>query len=98
MSKQIAGLAAVLVVLSGCSPQTLNPDPAPARNVYEYCDQLVSLYQRYLAGNQLGYRTSVDADLASQVAVSQCQQGDPAGIPVLERKLTNNGFTLPRRP
>ena len=92
-------LAVSLVSMSGCAPSTLNPDPAPARNDGEYCAQLSYLYQRYLSGNQISTKTSGDSDLASQVAVVQCEQGNSAaGIPVLERKLRANGFTLPPRP
>ena len=100
MSRQNVRLAVAVALagLSACSPQQLNPDPAPARNDYEYCAQLSYLYQRYLSGNQAVTKIPRDSDLASQVAVAQCEAGNTAaGIPILERKLTASGFTLPAR-
>ena len=45
-------------------------------------------------GNYARYRANNDA----QVAVAKCAQGDTAfTIPVLERELINNKFTLPAR-
>ncbi len=63
-----------------------------------YCNRLADLYDRYLGqadyGSERGY---YPGSLQSQVASSQCRTGNPAGIPVLERVLRNNGFTLPPR-
>jgi hypothetical protein len=60
-----------------------------------YCAQLSVLYLRYLGGTGLGNRFP---DLTAAWAISDCQRGDTAaGIPVLEQKLRDGGFTLPKR-
>jgi hypothetical protein len=62
-----------------------------------YCAQLSDLYQRYLGPENSG-RIDTTPDVVGGEAVAKCQQGDAAAsIPVLERLLTNGGFTLPRR-
>jgi hypothetical protein len=63
-----------------------------------YCNRLADTYERYIGRNEFSTsrefgRGSLDGDVAS----SQCRQGNPAGIPVLERVLRNNRFTLPPR-
>lgn len=59
-----------------------------------YCAQLSDLYRRYL-GNT-GER--VIPDVTAAVAMDQCARGDTAaGIPVLEKKLRDARFTLPKR-
>ena len=60
-----------------------------------YCAQLSVLYLRYVDGTGLGNRFP---DLTAAWAISDCQRGDTAaGIPVLEQKLRDSGFTLPKR-
>jgi hypothetical protein len=63
-----------------------------------YCNRLADLYERYIGRNEFSStrsygRGSLDGDVAS----NQCRQGNPAGIPVLERVIRGNGFTLPPR-
>ena len=63
-----------------------------------YCNRLADLYERYIGRNEFSTnrqfgRGSLEGDVAS----IQCRQGNPAGIPVLERVLRNNGFTVPPR-
>jgi hypothetical protein len=59
-----------------------------------YCAQLTFLYRRYVE-NSPGRQ--YDADAA--IALDDCKNGNTAaGIPVLERKLVESGFTLPQRP
>jgi hypothetical protein len=64
-----------------------------------YCRALSQIYVRYIGhdwqyGNQQMFLANNDA----QVAVAQCERGDAASaIPVLERELRNNKFTLPPR-
>ena len=61
-----------------------------------YCAQLANLALRYTgsAGGNGGLRT----DLTTLGAIDDCNKGNTAaGIPVLEKKLRSNGFTLPRR-
>jgi hypothetical protein len=60
-----------------------------------YCAQLSDLYRRYL-GNSAEGRQFPDA--AASVAIDDCQKGNTAvGIPVLEKKLRDARFTLPKR-
>lgn len=60
-----------------------------------YCADLSALYRRYL-GNTGEGRTF--PDVAAGVAMAECQKGNTAaGIPVLEKKLRDGRFTLPKR-
>ena len=59
-----------------------------------YCAQLSVLYRRYVE-NSPGRQ--YDAEAA--IALDDCKNGNTAaGIPVLEKKLLEFGFTLPERP
>ena len=61
-----------------------------------YCAQLGALALRYTgsAGGQGGLRP----DFTTVGAIDDCKKGNTAaGIPVLEKILRSNGFTLPRR-
>ena len=61
-----------------------------------YCRQLASLALRYTGG--AGGEGRLAADLSTVGAIDDCNKGNyAAGIPVLERKLRSNGFTLPKR-
>jgi hypothetical protein len=76
------------VVLS--SPAVAQSDDAA------YCAQLGALALRYTgsAGGQGGLRP----DFTTTGAIDDCKKGNTAaGIPVLEKTLRNNGFTLPKR-
>ena len=76
------------VVLS--SPAVAQSDDAA------YCAQLGALALRYTgsAGGQGGLRP----DFTTTGAIDDCRKGNTAaGIPVLEKTLRNNGFTLPKR-
>jgi hypothetical protein len=62
-----------------------------------YCAKLSDLYQRYLGPEKSGHFDTTP-DVVGGEAVAKCQEGNAAAsIPVLERLLTNAGFTLPRR-
>ena len=57
-----------------------------------YCAQLSALYRRYIQ-NGPGHRVDVDA----AVALDNCGKGNTAAaIPVLEKKLREGGFSLPK--
>jgi hypothetical protein len=60
-----------------------------------YCENLYATFDRYIAPRGESRSTSgVDAI----AAVEQCRRGNTAaGIPVLEKKLRDGLFTLPRR-
>lgn len=77
----------------------LNPAIASAQSSSDiaYCHRLVDLYNRYIGQPEYGsVRGLSTGGTEAQVAAAQCRQGNPAGIPVLERALQKNGFTLPR--
>ena len=60
-----------------------------------YCAQLSALYRRYLGNTGEGRQFP---DVAASVAMDECQKGNTAaGIPVLEKKLRDARFTLPKR-
>ena len=60
-----------------------------------YCERLSVLYLRYLGGTGPGHPFP---DLTAITAMNDCLRGDTAaGIPVLEQKLRDGGFTLPER-
>lgn len=71
-----------------------------SRSDQAYCMALSDTYVRYIGhsedyGNGRGHRRS---SLEGQVAVAKCKQGDAAAaIPVLEKELTKQKFTLPAR-
>ena len=82
-----------LLLLAG----TVLPSPAVAQSDdAAYCAQLGALALRYTgsAGGQGGLRP----DFTTTGAIDDCKKGNTAaGIPVLEKTLRNNGFTLPKR-
>lgn len=60
-----------------------------------YCADLSALYRRYLGNSGEG---KMFPDVAAGVAISDCEKGNTAaGIPVLEKKLRDGRFTLPKR-
>ncbi len=91
MGKQIIRLPLLLLacaVLS--SPAAAQGDDAA------YCAQLGSLALKYTgsAGGNGGLRP----DFSTTEAIDDCRKGNTAaGIPVLEKTLRSNGFTLPKR-
>jgi hypothetical protein len=61
----------------------------------EYCAELTAMYRRYL-GQTSSRQTMPDA--AASTAIDACEHGNTAaGIPVLEKRLTDQRFTLPKR-
>jgi hypothetical protein len=58
-----------------------------------YCAQLSTLYRRYVE-NSPGRQDDAEAALA----LDNCKNGNTAaGIPILEKKLLESGFTLPEK-
>ena len=85
-----------VLVLAALLPTAASAQSSPTD--LAYCQRLVAVYDRYIGRNEFSSnrefgRGSLDGDVAS----AQCRQGNPAGIPVLERVLRNNGFSLPPR-
>jgi hypothetical protein len=57
-----------------------------------YCEELSVLYRRYIEDAR-GRRFDVEAN----VAMEDCKKGNTAAaIPVLEKKLRQSGFSLPK--
>jgi hypothetical protein len=71
------------------------PGPSDAQGSdAAYCAQLTFLYRRYVE-NSPGRQ--YDAEAA--IALDDCKNGNTAaGIPILEKKLLESGFTLPEKP
>jgi len=61
-----------------------------------YCRALARDYQRYVVKIDSGH-TVQRGPLDASVALDQCRNGNPAGIPVLERELRNAKVELPAR-
>ena len=61
-----------------------------------YCGQLAGLALRYTGS--AGGEGRLAPDLTTLGAIDDCNKGNfAAGIAALEKKLRNNGFTLPKR-
>jgi hypothetical protein len=82
-----------LLLLAGAE---LSSPPVAQSDDAAYCAQLGALALRYTgsAAGQGGLRP----DFTTVGAIDDCRKGNTAaGIPVLEKTLRNNGFTLPKR-
>ena len=89
-----AKLSLALGLCLSFTAEAQTPAPAAADDM-AYCAQLSALYRRYL-GNTGEGRTF--PDVAAATAMSECERGNTtAGIPVLEKKLRDARFTLPKR-
>jgi hypothetical protein len=72
-------------------PRTAGPDVA-------YCQTLANTYARYIGHDwNYGEYARLRANNDAQVAMTQCETNPAFAIPVLERELKNNRFTLPPR-
>jgi hypothetical protein len=72
-------------------PRTAGPDVA-------YCQTLANTYARYIGHDwNYGEYARLRANNDAQVAMTQCETNPGFAIPVLERELKNNHFTLPPR-
>ena len=84
----------IVAALAACA--VLSTSGAAQSDDAAYCAQLGALALRYTgsAGGQGGLRP----DFTTLGAIDDCKKGNTAaGIPVLEKTLRNNGFTLPKR-
>ena len=82
--KQTLTLLAVGVSLA----LPLSASAQPAADT-AYCKKLSAVYRAYNEGN--------DPTNAIAVALSKCNTGAAASIPVLEKALTDDGFKLPKK-
>jgi hypothetical protein len=72
-------------------PRTAGPDVA-------YCQTLANTYARYIGHDwNYGEYARRRANNDAQVAMTQCETNPTSAIPILERELRNNHFTLPPR-
>jgi hypothetical protein len=95
MSKALAILAAVAAVSLPLAAQAQQDNCAAG---LQYCARLSELYIRYVGRSEAGPDAPVKPDVNGGVALAKCKEGDTAAaIPILERKLLNQGFTLPPR-
>lgn len=82
----------ILLLLASAAFLAL-PDWALARSDDKsYCTQVADLYRRYVHTSP-GWGSDVEA----AHALDACRNGDPKGLAVLEKKLQDNGITLPGR-
>jgi hypothetical protein len=87
----------IVAVLLGLPLVAQAQAPSPPGDL-AYCAKLSNLYLRYVGRSEWSDRTGVTPDVDGGVAVAKCREGDAAAaIPILERKLTDAGFTLPPR-
>lgn len=87
----IASLLAVGLPLAASAQSSSASDLA-------YCNAMSDIYARYIGRDEITshYRRAGNAE--GYAAVAQCHEGKAAAaIPVLERELRNNKFTLPAR-
>ena len=61
-----------------------------------YCKALVATYESLVMKRGVA-RGGVESGLETSVALDQCKNGNPAGIPVLEQKLRDLRIDLPPR-
>ena len=73
------------------------PRPAAAQSAdVAYCTKLSELALRYTG--KVGHMGELSPKKETVIAVDNCKRGNTAdGIPVLEKLLRDNGFTLPPR-
>jgi hypothetical protein len=94
MLRTTTRLAAITLLGLPLAAQAQTPTASAAD--LSYCAKLSDIYQRYLGPENSGH-IETTPNVVGGEAVTKCQEGDAAAsIPVLERLLTNAGFTLPR--
>jgi hypothetical protein len=93
---KVLGLSILIAAI--CLPPVAQAQQSARVADQRYCAQLSDLYIRYVGRSQAGPSVPVRPDVNGGVALAKCHEGDAAAaIPILERKLTNAGFTLPPR-
>jgi hypothetical protein len=98
-ARSYSAAASSLKVSSSGIPSSyfLSSDPSVERCRPELLCQSQRDYQRYLGPHYSG-RIDITPNVVGGEAVAKCREGNAAAsIPVLERLLTNGGFTLPWR-
>jgi hypothetical protein len=90
---KIRTLSIMSIVIS-FMPFGASPAAAQDRDT-AYCNALADAYTHYLVTEVR--HGPVDQSGRGQLAVDQCRRGDLAGIPILEKQLTDARFDLPKR-
>ena len=97
----LATLAAALGLVPAVSYSQSYSQPAYPRTAgpdVTYCQTLANTYARYIGHDwNYGEYARRRANNDAQVAMTQCETNPASAIPVLERELKNNHFTLPPR-
>jgi hypothetical protein len=84
----------IILTLAACA--VLSTSGAAQSDDAAYCGQLAGLALRYTGS--AGGEGRLAPDLTTLGAIDDCNKGNfAAGIAALEKKLRNNGFTLPKR-
>jgi hypothetical protein len=90
-----ASCLVVLATVGLALPQTAAAQPRPDDR--QYCESLIEMYRTYINEPMQG-RMQRPPDVGPEVAIAKCRAGDTAtGIPILEKVLRDNRFTLPPR-
>jgi hypothetical protein len=88
----------LIVVLTVGMPLTVHAQPNSPSNDRAYCAKLSELYVRYIGHDDgSSHRIIPRGANKAQVASTQCEVNTAWAIPVLERQLAANKFTLPTR-
>jgi hypothetical protein len=92
----IAALSAAALPMATLAQQPSSRSPLSDQ---EYCDKLADTYVHYIGHDEnTSHLSAPQGSTDGQTAVAQCHSGKAASaIPVLERELKRNGFTLPSR-
>ena len=91
MKNQIASLAALLVL--GLPFGTAHAQSQASSDDAAYCQALTDRYTTYVADPD--EPRPVSANVGVSAAIAQCQAGNVAGIPALEKALTDARVALP---
>jgi hypothetical protein len=95
MKNQIASLAALLVLglpFGAAQAQSLAQSQASSTDA-AYCQALTDKYTTYVADPN--EHRPAPANVGVTAAIAECKAGNAAGIPALEKALTNAGVALP---
>ena len=98
-AKLIAGVGLSLLPAVSYGQSYSQPAyPRTAGRDVAYCQMLSNMYARYIGHDwQYGEHARLRANNDAQVAMTQCETNTAFAIPVLERELLANKFTLPPR-
>lgn len=82
----------ILSLLASAACLALPDGARAASDDQTYCTQLADLYRRYVHTS-----SGWGSDVESAFAFDACRNGDSRAIPVLEKRLRENGIAVPGR-